>query len=106
MAVGTEDEKEREKWKKSALEQEKWFGKIEDGVTRFMRMWYAWGKEASAKRHLTGEAVATEVDAEEPTGLKRKRTGGALGGGKEKPETAVEEARAAEAAPVAHHVLN
>lgn len=48
-----------------------------------------------------------EVDAEDkvPTGLKRTRKRGARGGlKKKKPETAMEEARAAEAALVAQHV--
>eukprot|EP00752_Nemacystus_decipiens_P005567 g5037.t1 len=37
VVFGMDDEKEGEKWNTSAMHQEEWFGKIEDGVARFMR---------------------------------------------------------------------
>jgi len=37
VAFGMEDEKDGGRWQTSALEQEEWFGKIEDGVAWFMR---------------------------------------------------------------------
>lgn len=41
VSFGMEDEKEGEKWKKRALEQEEWLGKMEDGVARVTRKWHA-----------------------------------------------------------------
>eukprot|EP00752_Nemacystus_decipiens_P018359 g16470.t1 len=107
VAFGMEDEKEGEKWKTSAMDQEEWFGKIEDGVARFMRKWHAQEKAASAKRQLARAALAAKVDAGDhtPTGRKRKNDGGAPGEGKkQKPETAGPESRAAEAVLVAQHI--
>ena len=161
VAFGLEDEKEGGKWQTSALEQEEWFGKIEDGTARFMRKWHAREKEASAKRQIaraaaavttsvvstgpareataaesaapagarrkkTGKAPAAAAESATPSGPKRKRiggmpaaavesaappgpkkkkrTGGEPGGGKNKPETGQDEARAAEAANVARFV--
>eukprot|EP00752_Nemacystus_decipiens_P001316 g1306.t1 len=107
VAFGMEDEKEGEKWKTSAMDQEEWFGKIEDGVARFMRKWHAQEKAASAKRQLARAALAAKVDAgdQPPTGRKRKNDGGAPGEGKkQKPETAAAESRAAEAVLVAQHI--
>eukprot|EP00752_Nemacystus_decipiens_P004811 g4378.t1 len=107
VAFGMEDEKEGEKWKTSAMDQEEWFGKIEDGVARFMRKWHAQEKAASAKRQLARAALAAKVDAgdQPPTGRKRKNDGGAPGEGKkQKPETAAAASRAAEAVLVAQHI--
>eukprot|EP00752_Nemacystus_decipiens_P015555 g13878.t1 len=107
VAFGMEDEKEGEKWKTSAMDQEEWFGKIEDGVARFMRKWHAQEKAASAKRQLARAALAAKVDAgdQPPTGRKRQNDGGAPGEGKkQKPETAAAESRAAEAVLVAQHI--
>ena len=151
VAFGMKEEKEGARWQTSALKQEEWFGKIEDGVARFMRKWHTREAEASAKRKLaraeeTPAAKTAEVAGENapPTGPKRKRNGGATaaeraprvapktkrkgngqaavaaksttptgpkekddggtpaGGERKKPETAVEAARAAEIALVAH----
>eukprot|EP00752_Nemacystus_decipiens_P015574 g13897.t1 len=107
VAFGMEDEKEGEKWKTSAMDQEEWFGKIEDGVARFMRKWHAQEKAASAKRQLARAALAAKVDAgdQPPTGRKRQNDRGAPGEGKkQKPETAAAESRAAEAVLVAQHI--
>eukprot|EP00752_Nemacystus_decipiens_P009408 g8411.t1 len=101
VAFGMEDEKEGEKWKKSAMDQ------IEGGVARFMRKWHAQEKAASAKRQLARATLAAKVDAgdQPPTGRKRKNDGGAPGEGKkQKPETAAAESRAAEAVLVAQHI--
>ena len=118
VAFGMEDEKKGGKWKTSALEQEEWFRKIEDGVARFMRKWHAREKEAPAARQLaraavaaaaeTAEAAAEVAESTAPTGPKRKRTGRAQGEGKKKkkPETTVEVARAVEAVLVAQHVAD
>ena len=129
MAFGMEDEKEGGKWQTSALEQEEWFGKIEDGVARFIRKWYARETEASAKRQLAradvadvaaAAAAAAAAKSAAPAGPKRKRkgrttaesaapakrksNGGAPGRGKKEAETAVETARAAGTALVAQHI--
>eukprot|EP00752_Nemacystus_decipiens_P014381 g12791.t1 len=82
VAFGMEDEKEGGEWKASALEQEEWYGNIEDGVAWFMRKWHAREAEASAKRRLAGAEVAVAVAAAaaaaaaetaSTTGPKRKR---------------------------------
>lgn len=102
VAFGMEDEKEGEKWKKSALEQEEWIEKVEDGAARFMRKWRKREEEASAKRQLAREA---EAENTAPAGPKRKRSGeGSEGGKKRRPESAKEAARAAEAAAAAKYV--
>eukprot|EP00752_Nemacystus_decipiens_P014142 g12576.t1 len=64
------------KWQASALEQEEWYGKSEDGVVWFIRKWRAWEAEASAKRQLAGAEVAAAAAAAEtapPADSKRKR---------------------------------
>ena len=83
MAFGMKEEKEGARWQTSALKQEEWFGKIEDGSARFMTKWHAREAEASAKRKFaraeeTPVSKAAEVAGENapPTGAKRKETGG------------------------------
>ena len=41
VAFGMKDKKEGARWQTSALKQEEWFGKIEDGVAWFTRKWHA-----------------------------------------------------------------
>eukprot|EP00903_Cladosiphon_okamuranus_P017583 g16196.t1 len=59
VAFGTEDEKEGEKWKKSTLEQEDWFGKIEAGIT--MRSFATLGLLVSATVINTAGMYTLEV---------------------------------------------
>lgn len=59
VVFGIKDEKEGGgKWKETAQEQQKWYGKIEDGMARFMRKWHIREAGASAKRRLAREAGA------------------------------------------------
>eukprot|EP00752_Nemacystus_decipiens_P004783 g4354.t1 len=76
VAFGMEDEKERGKWKASALEQEEWCGKIEDGVAWFMRKWHAREAGASAKCQLArAEVAAAAAAAAETVSTLRDRRG-------------------------------
>ena len=82
VAFGMKEEKEGARRQTSALKQEEWFGKIEDGVVRFMRKWHTREAEASAKRKLaraegTPAAKAAEVAGENPPprGRRGKETG-------------------------------
>ena len=69
-----EDEKDGGRWQTSALEQEEWFGPIEDGVAWFMRKCHAREAEASAKRQLARAGAAAAAENVVSTGPKRKRS--------------------------------
>ncbi|CAB1102055.1 unnamed protein product [Ectocarpus sp. CCAP 1310/34] len=86
VAFNMGDEKEGGKWKESATDPEVWYNKVEDGAAWLMRKLHRQEAEASAKRQHVREAEA------------------AVGGNKQRPGTAAEASRAAEAALVAKFV--